>query len=70
MENGCVDMKCCGDCDFYRWIEDLYGDGSYVEYEYCDDDENRPCSAKKPACDCFAPFGVRRKRREMLDALL
>lgn len=39
-------MKCCGDCDFYRWIEDLYGDGSYVEYEYCEDDEARPCGAK------------------------
>ena len=25
----------CGDCAHYRWNEDLYDDGTYIENSYC-----------------------------------
>ena len=46
------DERCC-DCVHYMWIEDYYGDGSYVEYEYCDGDIYRDCSYYHPACEHF-----------------
>ena len=46
-------MGVCGECIHYRWIEDLYDDGSYIESEYCDGDTNRDCSYHHNACEHF-----------------
>lgn len=50
------DEKTCEKCAHFRWIEDVYDDGSYTDYEYCDlsDAYNyRKCSYGRPACECF-----------------
>jgi hypothetical protein len=46
-------MKQCKDCIHYRWMEDVYDDGSYIHIEYCNDDTDRPCYYHQPACECF-----------------
>lgn len=48
-----MDEHYCNECVHYRWIEDLYDDGTYVNYEYCDGDVYNDCSYYQPACKNF-----------------
>ena len=51
-----MDEKRCGDCAYYRWNEDTFDDGTYIETEYCDDDMGRDCDRNRLACKWFTPM--------------
>lgn len=47
--------ECCGNCEHWRWIEDLYDDGTYIESNYCmmDHDAYRDTEYNSPPCCDF-----------------
>lgn len=48
-------VKHCGNCKHWRWIEDTYDDGTYIESTYCMNDMEvyRDTDYNSPPCDFY-----------------